>query len=1114
MWLPCSIFGRKNMTISHIPLHVHDYYSALDGFSSPEEYMSRAKDLGIKHIAQTNHGTLIGHRHFQRAAKEAGLNPILGVEAYFSTTDRFDRRAKNKRQDSTNIYNHIVVLAQNENGLQNLQRASEIAWNEGFYFKPRMDMEVLAEYNQDLIVLSGCMRGPIADTFLAGDEDEAVKWALRFKDLFGDRFYIEIQDHNPYDLNLFLLSVADKHGIKPVITDDCHYSHPEQKWLEESFLILSSNRNKIKDPDMTKMQKMDMLERFRYMYPEEINGKRNGISYDKLELFLAETALRHNNLKKLGIDRTDIFENTHEIAERIGEYPYYSGLTTIPLDPNANEELWNLCIKGLHKRGLENSPEHLERLKYEYQIIVDKGFAPYFLIVADALNWAKSQEIMVGPGRGSSAGSLVCYLIYVTEIDPLPHGLIFERFLDPSRPDWPDIDTDIEAERRHEVKDYLEKKYGNVASISTITYYKDKAAIKDAARVMGVPFAESNRAVKDFPTDNNTINEFAKSPLTVEFRKKYPEVLPLARQLRGRVKNVGMHAAGLIISEEPISKYASVESRPGGKDREKIPVVGLDMTEADSVGFIKIDLLGLSNLTVIKDCLKMIQDRHGKIIDPWHLPKEDKKTFDLLKKGHTAGVFQFEESASTALLHRMQVQDFNDLVIATSLVRTGAWKAIGEDYIATRMGQLPKKPIHKITEEFTEETLYFVVYQEQLMKLCTDLAGMSVAQANKVRKITAKKQDPKLLAEYREMFIEGSTKHISQAKADKLWESFEIAAEYMFNKSHAVAYCTVAYATAYLKAHYPMEFMCAILKNENTKEKKTAYLIDCKQMGIKLKLPHINKSKLYFSIDEEDDCIRFGLQDIKGFAEKSARKVIEYGPYPSYEAFKEKVLEKNSGLTTRHLSALNKIGAATFRDNPVIENYRDNLYEYLDIPAFNTNMLTTNMKNNLRDLKDFDEYETFVCFANVSVFYKKDSWARLALVDSTGIARVFIDPNEPIEKNKMYLFLIGNNSVIKYVAIDELEDKSEDLLVDYLRRPAYNEIEPGQYKVIAAKVKVTRAGKKMAYIVFSDANKELVTLPVWPKMFEEAKSLCRLGSIRAVDIGRMPDGTKFVKGIV
>jgi DNA polymerase III subunit alpha len=1098
--------------MNHIPLHVHDYYSVLDGYSSPEEYMKRAKELDITHIAQTNHGTLAGHRHFQRAAKEANLVPILGVEAYFSTTDRFDRRSKSKRQDSTNIYNHIVILAQNENGLRNLHKASEIAWTEGYYNKPRLDFDVLKEYNEDLIVLSGCMRGPICDAFLNDDELSAQLWTESFKEVFEDRFYIEVQDHNPIELNQFLLSMADKYDIKPVITDDCHYADPKQKWLEEAFLILSSNRKKAKDLDMTKANKLDLLEKLRYMYPAEIDGKRNGISYDDLELFLANSELRKSNLEKGGITRIDIFENTHEIAQRIGDYPYYSGLTTIPINNNADDVLRKMCQDGMKKRGLEGKSDYEERLTKELKVISDKSFQPYFLIVSDALQWAKNNDIMVGPGRGSSAGSLVCYVMEITEIDPLKYGLLFERFLDPERDDWPDIDTDIEDARRGEVKTYLEQKYGNVASISTITFYKDKVALKDAARVMGVPFSEANKLIKDFPSDENTIHEFEKSSTTLEFRKKYPDVMSLAKELRGRVRSVGMHAAGLIISNDPITDYTSIESRPKPNgDGVRIPAVAVDMEEVDKIGLVKIDLLGLSNLTVIKNCIKMIKERHGKIVDPWNLPLDDYNTFRLLQDGLTSGVFQFEQGASTKVLARIEPKEFNDLVVATSLVRTGAWKAIGEDYLLARKGVKPSKVIHESTRYFTEETLFFVVYQEQLMRLCTDLAGMSIGDANQVRRITAKKKDPKLLLVYKEKFINGCKGRVSVDQAEKLWHSFEIAAEYMFNKSHAVAYCVIAYATAYLKANYPLEYMCSLLINEGKGDKITDYLLECKNMGISIKLPHVNSSELDFSID--GDGLRFGLTSVKYIKEKAASKIIEYRPFDSYEHFKNKVFEKGSGLNSRVLDSLNKIGGTVFKDRTRDENYKENLYEYLGVPAFNTNMVTNRMRENMRDLSEYQEDETFICMGMVKILYKKDTWARLEIVDSSGVARVFIDPNCEIEKGKMYLFLIGNNSVIKYIELSKDLDASEDIVLDYLRRPVFSDIEPGQYKIIAGKQRVTKQGKNMATLVICDEDKNLLTLPVWPKMFDRVRALCKIGSVRAIDIGKMPDGTKFVKDV-
>lgn len=406
---------------THVPLHLHDGYSALDGFSTPEEYMKRAKELGITHLAQTNHGTLAGHRHFQRAAEQAGITPILGVEAYISATDRFDRRNKANRQDGTGIYNHIILLAQNEKGLKNLQRASEVAWTEGYYYKPRMDMDLLEQYSEDIIVLSGCMNGLISKAFERGDFEDAENWTKKFVDVFGDRFYIELQDHNPQELNHYLLEIADKYKIKPVITDDCHFADPAQKWLEEAFLILSTKPKKNKEIDMNKAQKMDLLERFNYLYPNRT------MTFEHLDIYLADRELREKNLEKQGIIRDDLFDNTVEIAQRIGDYPYHSNLDTIPVISDSHNVLLEKCRKGMKRRGLEGVQEYEERLERELKVITEKQFEPYFLIVADALQWAKEKGIIVGPGRGSAAGSLVCYVMEITEVDPLKYGLLFER---------------------------------------------------------------------------------------------------------------------------------------------------------------------------------------------------------------------------------------------------------------------------------------------------------------------------------------------------------------------------------------------------------------------------------------------------------------------------------------------------------------------------------------------------------------------------------------------------------------------------------------------------------------------------------------------------------------
>jgi len=503
--------------------------------------MKRAKELGMTHLAQTNHGTLGGHREFQKAAKDAGIVPILGVEAYISPTDRFDRRAKNKRTDGTNAYNHLIILAQNETGLKTLNRLNEIAWTEGFYNKPRIDMDVLEDHNEGLIVLSGCLNSMICKAIEAGNAEEAIRIAQRFQSILGDRFFMEVQAHNPLEMNTALFAIADKLGIKPVVTSDCHYARKEDLWIEEAMLILSTNPKFEKNIDLKKSQKMEILERFNYLYPDRT------MTFEEIEIYLRSAQEQLNAFKAQGFDREDIVKNTELIAQSIGDYPFHQGLDLLPRPKTGNpdELLEKKARAGLRNRGLDKNPEYATRLEEELSIIKDKDFSTYFLIVANMIKWAKDQGILVGPGRGSGAGSLVNYALGITEVDPIKYGLLFFRFINPERNDFPDIDTDFEDRRRGEVKEYLRRKFTHVASIATFGYFKDKGVVRDAARVYRIPITEVNKALKGV----NTFEEFQTSDSTKEFREKYPEVEKLADQLRGRIRNTVMHAAGVVIAK-------------------------------------------------------------------------------------------------------------------------------------------------------------------------------------------------------------------------------------------------------------------------------------------------------------------------------------------------------------------------------------------------------------------------------------------------------------------------------------------------------------------------------------------------------------------------------------
>jgi len=719
------------MSFTH--LHVHSYYSLMDGLNSPAELVKAAKDAGQTALAITDHGTLSSHREMQIACQEQGIKPILGVEAYISPTDRFDRSSKTDK--SIQAYNHIILLAKNKKGLENINTLQELAWNEGFYHKPRIDREVLKEYAEGIIVLSGCLNGLISKSIERQEFSEAKLILKDFKQTFGKDFYIEVQSHNPKEINEKLLELADELKIKAVATGDAHFAKEEDRILEEAMLILSTSPKSDKDADFEMSRQMkDMLDRFNYLYPDR------KISFVDYNLFIQTRDEIEADFKKSGINRIDIFDNTMEIAEKIEEYDFNRGLDLLPVPKtNADQKLAQMALEGLKRLDLDKDKVYLDRLEEELSVIKDKSFASYFLVVADMVNWAKDNNIMVGPGRGSAAGSLVCYSLGITDVDPIEYDLLFFRFINPERNDFPDIDTDFEDRRRKEVKDYLKKKFKHVASISTYTYFKDKGVVRDAARVFMVPLSDVNRAMKSI----DTFEDFIESPNTKEFRIKYPEVVWLAERLRGKIRSVGVHAAGVVVAKDDIRKYAPVESREDAQDKVsgRIPVVAYDMDTVADIGLIKLDALGLKTLSVISDTLKSIKDRTGKDINLSEISLDDKAVYKTLSEGYTKGVFQAEATPYTNLLIKMGVDKFEDLAASNALVRPGAMNTVGASYIKRKHGEEAVEYVHPIMKPFTENTYGVIIYQEQVMQACVHLGGMTWSEADKVRKIIGKKKE-------------------------------------------------------------------------------------------------------------------------------------------------------------------------------------------------------------------------------------------------------------------------------------------------------------------------------------------------------------------------------------
>jgi DNA polymerase-3 subunit alpha len=1081
----------------------------MDGLNTPLELMNAAKNLGQTAIAITDHGTLSGHRDMQKAAMETGIKPILGIEAYISATDRFDKRDTSKRDDNTSIFNHIILLAQNKQGLKNLNKLSEIAWTEGYYHKPRIDREILAEYKEGLIILSGCMNGLISKAHERGEINEAKMLAKWFKTTFGDNFYMEIQPHNPVELNKFLLELADEVGIKPIVTGDCHFSTKEERALEEAMLILSTSPKANKDADFEKSRQIDnIFERYNYLYPDR------KISFEELDVYVMSREEIEVQMHAQGITRTDIYDNTMEIADSIQEYDFLQDLNILPRpkeDPD--KTVREICWKAMEDMKLTSSwlgnDTYELRLEEELEVISKKDFSPYFLVISDMINWAKSQNIKVGPGRGSAAGSLVCYLLGITEVDPIKYDLLFFRFINEERNDFPDIDTDFEDRRRGEVKDYIRKKFKNVASISTFTYFKDKGVIRDAARVFMVPLGEVNKALKLV----DTFEEFEESDNTKSFRMKYPEVLKLARELRGRIRSVGMHAAGVVVAKKELNNYAPIETRtdPSDKVSGRVPVVAYDMDTVADIGLIKLDVLGLKTLSVISDTLQMVQKRHNKNVVLSELALDDKKVYAMLSQGFTKGVFQAEATPYTNLLMKMGVSEFEDLAASNALVRPGAMNTVGANYINRKNLHEDVTYIHPIMKEFTQNTYGVIIYQEQVMQACVHLGGMSWAEADKVRKIIGKKKDAKEFDQFREKFVTGASRHISKEAAEGLWHSFEAHAGYSFNRSHAVAYSLLSYWTAWLKLYYPTEFMFAMLKNEGDKDARTDYLIEAKRLGIKILLPHVNESELDFSI--QGDAIRFGLADVKYISENIGKKIISKRPYKNYADLKSKAGAKNSGINSRAIDALNSIGGAAFDDNPRTGREKDNLYEYLNIPKFDISGITPHIKSQINVLDDFEELGTFVFMAMVKSIKRGTGWSRVEIVDETASVGVFDSETTTIETGQMYFFLVGDNRIHRFVEIDKVvkEDRS-DPFVNFLYSTKFD-LKPDNYYVIDFTNYKTKAGKMMAHTIVSDENKKLIRSIVFPFGYARALGKMKPGLKAELTFSKTDDGTIVIKEI-
>ncbi|MDR1363528.1 MAG: DNA polymerase III subunit alpha [Spirochaetaceae bacterium] len=862
-------------------LHVHTDASLLDGAATAADLAGRAAALGMKHLAITDHGNMFGVLKFRDACEKAGVHPIIGCEFYMTRGSRRERGSlKHSTDDDEKTEGksyHLVLLSTGETGYRNLLKLASLAYTEGFYYKPRIDEELLIKYHEGLICLSACLAGEIPRLILAGKKDEAEKRALWFRDLFGpDNYYLEIQDHNikaQKNSNPGIIEISKKTGIGLVLTNDVHYLEQADSVVHDILLCIG-----------TKKKRAD----------------ENRLRFDGDQFYLKSA----EEMSALFPEYPEAVANTIKIAERCKtEIPrvdtkdliHYLPAFDIPLGyENADEYIRACTMEGLAERYPDYGGAVKERVEFELKTIIDMGFTGYFLIVADFINWAKRNDIPVGPGRGSGPGSIVAYCLRITDVDPLKYNLLFERFLNPERISMPDFDVDFCQERRGEVIDYVTQKYGaeRVGQIITFTTLKARAVIKDVARVLDIPLNESNMIVSLIPeTPKTTLKSaFETEPKLVELEKdpRYTELFYFARKLEGKSRNTGLHAAGVVIGKSKLDNYVPLyrDSATGGIATQ------FTMDQLESAGLVKMDFLGLENLDLIKNTVAIVRNKGREYadFDIEKIPENDKATFEMLGEGKSSGIFQFESDGMRNILKQTKPDKIEDLIALNALYRPGPMDYIPQ-YIKCKNGVEPVKYPDNSLKDILEETYGVIVYQEQVMQVAQRIAGYSLGQADLLRRAMGKKKIDVMAAE-KEKFIEGAVKKgFTKELAGNIFEILLPFAGYGFNKSHAAVYSVIAYKTAYLKANFPVEFMAAKLTTEiNSTDKLPLYIDEARKMGIEIKPPDVQNSDRLFSVNNGK--IFYGLLGIKGIGSGPAEEITrarEDGPYKDFMDFLDRI---------------------------------------------------------------------------------------------------------------------------------------------------------------------------------------------------------------------------------
>ncbi len=1107
--------------VEFVHLHLHTQYSLLDGAIKIKDLAKKAVSLGYKAVAITDHGNLFGMLDFYKSMKAVGIKPIIGMEAYFTTGSRFDRKGKGSEDNMTDKLNHhIILIAKDDDGLRNLAKLSSLSYKEGFYYKPRIDYELLQKYSRGLIAITACLKGVPTYYASINDYEKATEWVKKFKDVFGDDLYLELQSNNLAEqeiANKNLIEISKKLGVKLVATNDSHYLDVDDKLAHQVLMAIQMKKTLMEIQSGNGFKCAN--DGLHFASPEEVWEKfRN--KFDGWEEALLNTVRIAESLP----DSFSLLENNSYLL------PHYD-----TQDKSVEEFLKDLAYKGLRQRIEQqlarDSEEYWNRLEFELDVVSRMGFGGYFLIVQDFINWAKNNQIPVGPGRGSAAGSLLAFALGITDVDPMKHELLFERFLNPERISMPDIDVDFCMENREKVIEYVQQKYGeeNVAQIVTYNVMKAKQTIRDVARALGIPYSTADKLAKLIPQGDvqgtwlsleemylipidELLQKYGKHRTDIEdsvykFRKmcqESPEIKKLVEislKLEGLTRHTSLHAAGVVISPIPLSEIVPLYC-----DKDGQIATQFDMVKLEELGLVKMDFLGLKTLTELKAIKDYVLRNKGVNIEYQRLPLDDEKVYQLLREGNTTGVFQLESGGMKSLLKRLQPDNFNDIVAVLALYRPGPLKSgLVDSYINRKHGKEPIDYIFPELEPVLKETYGVIVYQEQVMKMSQILAGFTPGEADTLRKAIGKKKKD-VMEQMREKFIKGAVNRgYPENKIVRLWEDIEKFASYSFNKSHSVAYGYISYWTAYTKAHYPEEFFVVKLSTEHNDKKFLNLIKDAKNMGFRMLQPDINKSQVDFTIEGEKT-IRFGLARLKGVGEETAKLIVNSRKRPwislgdfvrsvdtrkvnkkvlealikagAFDFTKEKrtvLLERINSQDRGLLASSSLFGEQKRQIQEDISKYEKEVLGFY-ISSHPVDAYESLMRGKYTPIEDLEEDGTFILLGVVSELKEKKTskgqyMSMFNIIDKTGIAQAVAFP-DVYESNKD---LIKEDSVLVFKCDAEYDEEFDEmkLVVREVYKPEdYVNTHSRAIKLILKENIPSETLKKLKSIIMKNASED------------------------------------------